>query len=47
MGPPKENDAQKEAGEEAIVQPGKVIDEAAIDLLKKLLDTFGDETRAA
>ncbi|WP_028793771.1 methylmalonyl-CoA mutase [Thalassobaculum salexigens] len=45
--PPQDYDALYEAGAAAIFPPGTVIAEAAIDLLKKLLDTFGDETRAA
>jgi len=45
--PPQDYDALREAGAAAIFPPGTVIAEAAIDLLKKLLDTFGDETRAA
>ncbi|WPZ36635.1 methylmalonyl-CoA mutase [Thalassobaculum sp. OXR-137] len=45
--PPQDYDALYKAGAAAIFPPGTVIAEAAIDLLKKLLDTFGDETRAA
>jgi methylmalonyl-CoA mutase len=45
--PPQDYDALRQAGAEAIFPPGTVIAEAAIDLLKKLLDTFGDESRAA
>ncbi|WP_281685626.1 methylmalonyl-CoA mutase family protein, partial [Thalassobaculum salexigens] len=45
--PPQDFDELRTAGAEAIFPPGTVIAEAAIDLLKKLLDTFGDETRAA
>lgn len=45
--PPQDYDALRQAGAAAIFPPGTVIAEAAIDLLKKLLDTFGDETRAA
>ncbi|MCR9071453.1 MAG: methylmalonyl-CoA mutase [Alphaproteobacteria bacterium] len=45
--PPQDYDALRKAGAAAIFPPGTVIAEAAIDLLKKLLDTFGDETRAA
>ncbi len=45
--PPQDYDALLEAGAAAIFPPGTVIAEAAVDLLKKLLDTFGDETRAA
>ncbi|MEQ8585548.1 MAG: methylmalonyl-CoA mutase [Thalassobaculaceae bacterium] len=45
--PPQDYDALREAGAAAIFPPGTVIAEAAIDLLRKLLDTFGDETRGA
>ena len=45
--PPQDYDALYKAGAAAIFPPGTVIAEAAIDLLKKLLETFGDETRAA
>ncbi|MDF1791500.1 MAG: methylmalonyl-CoA mutase [Thalassobaculaceae bacterium] len=45
--PPQDYEALRNAGAAAIFPPGTVIAEAAIDLLKKLLDTFGDETRAA
>ncbi len=45
--PPQDYEALRQAGAAAIFPPGTVIAEAAIDLLKKLIDTFGDETRAA
>ena len=45
--PPQDYEALRQAGAAAIFPPGTVIAEAAIDLLRKLIDTFGDETRAA